>query len=93
MQSFESYDLPVDSVNLSNPTRDAIQYLDLSLEVFPSGVDHFNRTGISTIALLFSNQMFSPPAMFGPYVFTPDDYGHYMDDIGKSDCTYSDEIN
>ncbi|XP_057430459.1 leucine-rich repeat receptor protein kinase HPCA1 isoform X2 [Lotus japonicus] len=80
MQSFQLYDKPVDSVSLSNPRRGSVQYLDLTLKVFPSGQDHFNRTGISSIAFMLSNQTYKPPKMFGPYYFIGDTYEHFVDD-------------
>ncbi|KAF5952090.1 hypothetical protein HYC85_010034 [Camellia sinensis] len=46
MNSFQSHQLPVDSVSLSNPSKNSDDYFVLSLEVFPSGQDHFNRTGV-----------------------------------------------
>lgn len=93
MQSFRLHDKPVDSVSLSNPRMNAYQYLDVTLRMFPSGQDHFNRTGISGIGFLFSNQTYKPPEMFGPIYFLADKYENYMNDSGKSDSTYSDEIN
>ena len=80
MQSFESHHLPVDSVSLSHPTKDPNQYLKLSLQVFPSKQDHFNRTGVISIGFLLSNQTFKPPPVFGPFYFDADKYGHF----GKS---------
>ncbi|RDX81659.1 putative leucine-rich repeat receptor-like protein kinase, partial [Mucuna pruriens] len=77
MQSFKSHFLPVDSVLLSHPSKDSTQYLDLSLQVFPSGQDHFNRTGTFTIGFLLSNQTFKPPKVFGPFYFLADKYEHF----------------
>ncbi|TKY72323.1 leucine-rich repeat receptor protein kinase [Spatholobus suberectus] len=79
MQSFQDHDEPVDSVSLSNPRWNTYQYLDLTLKVFPSGQDRFNRKGISAIAFLFSNQTYKPPPMYGPYYFIGDEYDHYKD--------------
>ena len=50
MHSFQSHQLPVDTVSLSNPTKNDNDYLVLRLEAFPSGEDRFNRTGISAVA-------------------------------------------
>ncbi|XP_037496979.1 probable leucine-rich repeat receptor-like protein kinase At5g49770 [Jatropha curcas] len=69
MDSFRSNQLPVDSVSLSNPRKDSSLYLDLNLKIFPSGHDRFNRTIISGIGFVLSNQTFKPPHMFGPYYF------------------------
>ena len=58
MQTFRSYDLPVDSVSLSNSIIDSFGYLGLSLEVFPSGDDRFNKTGITMIGYVLNNLSF-----------------------------------
>ncbi|MED6131186.1 hypothetical protein PIB30_007479 [Stylosanthes scabra] len=79
MQSFDSHRLPVDSVLLSHPTEDPNHYLELSLQVFPSGLDRFNRTGIYTIGFLLSNQTFKPPKVFGPFYFVADKYINFGD--------------
>uniref|UniRef100_A0A5B6ZV52 non-specific serine/threonine protein kinase n=1 Tax=Davidia involucrata TaxID=16924 RepID=A0A5B6ZV52_DAVIN len=81
MQSFQSQYLPVDSVSLSDPTIDLDNYLRLNLEIFPSGQDHFNRTGISEIGFVLSNQTFKPPLMFGPYVFHASSYVYFAGGI------------
>ncbi|KAK2394474.1 leucine-rich repeat receptor protein kinase HPCA1 [Trifolium repens] len=81
MESLISHDKPVDSVSLSNPRKSTEQYLDLSLEIFPSDVDSFNRTGISGIGFMLSNQTYKPPGdVFGPFYFIADKYEHYLDD-------------
>jgi hypothetical protein len=74
MQCFQNYTLPVDSISLSNPIKDSTMNLDLSLKVFPSGQDRFNRTGIYIIGSLLSGQSFKPPPDFGPYYFLADPY-------------------
>ncbi|KAL0412828.1 UNVERIFIED_CONTAM: putative leucine-rich repeat receptor-like protein kinase [Sesamum radiatum] len=68
---------PVDSVSLSNPTRNEDGYFVLNLQVFPSGEDRFNRTGISGLALILSKQTFDTPAGFGPYSFTANKYTYF----------------
>ena len=79
MQCFQNYSLPVDSVSLNNPIKDSTKNLYLSLEVFPSGQDHFNRTGISIIGSLLNGQTFKPQKDlgFGPYYFLGDPYRYY----------------
>lgn len=78
MQSFQaSYKLPVDSISLSNPRKNAFEYLEVSLQVFPSAVDHFNRTGVSSIGFVLSNQTYKPPSFFGPYFFIGDQYQNF----------------
>uniref|UniRef100_A0A2N9F957 non-specific serine/threonine protein kinase n=1 Tax=Fagus sylvatica TaxID=28930 RepID=A0A2N9F957_FAGSY len=57
------------SVSLSNPYKDSSEQLEISLQVFPSGQDRFNETGISLIAFVLSNQIFKPPDFFGPFYF------------------------
>ncbi|GLU06081.1 hypothetical protein SLE2022_231440 [Rubroshorea leprosula] len=72
--------LPVDQVSLSNPRMDPSNYLLLNLIIFPYGQDRFNRTGVSKIAFLLSNQSFKPPAdLYGPYFFLGDAYNHFSD--------------
>ncbi|KAB5563830.1 hypothetical protein DKX38_003884 [Salix brachista] len=77
MDSFKSHQLPVDSVHLSQPRKDPSQYLDLNLQLFPFGQDRFNRTAISRIGFVLSNQTFKPPAQFGPFFFAGDTYLHF----------------
>ncbi|GLT60084.1 hypothetical protein SLA2020_328680 [Shorea laevis] len=79
-QFFQFNNLPVDSVSLSNPIMDPYSYLLLNLSIFPYGQDRFNRTGVSTIAFKFSNQIYKPPSnLYGPYFFHGDDYNHFSD--------------
>ncbi|KAF5952087.1 hypothetical protein HYC85_010031 [Camellia sinensis] len=55
-----------------NPSKNADDYFVLSVEVFPSGQDRFNQTGVYGIAFVLSNQTFKPPKMFGPFYFIGD---------------------
>ncbi|TYI78634.1 hypothetical protein E1A91_D06G226200v1 [Gossypium mustelinum] len=85
MKFFQTHQLPVETVSLSDPRKDQFQYLLLDLSVFPYGADSFNRSGISMLAFAFSNQTFKPPIeFFGPYVFSGDKYEHFLDDTRKS---------
>lgn len=77
MESFTSHGQPVDSVNVSNPTRNSDHYLVLSLQIFPSGLDYFNRSGISGIAFMLSSQTFKPPHDFGPFYFDANKYPYF----------------
>ncbi|KAA8545360.1 hypothetical protein F0562_020144 [Nyssa sinensis] len=79
MKSFGSHQVPVDSVSLSNSTKNSEDYLAISLEVFPYGPDHFNRTGVSMIGFVLSNQTFKPPKEFGPFFFIGDVYEYFAD--------------
>jgi len=88
MRSFKSHFVPVDSVLLSHPSIDSTGYLKLSLQVFPSGLDYFNRTGTSTIGFMLSNQTFKPPQPdFGPFFFLADGYEHFGNH-GKNNFTH-----
>ncbi|XP_045803745.1 leucine-rich repeat receptor protein kinase HPCA1 [Trifolium pratense] len=81
MESLISHDKPVDSVSISNPRKSTDQYLDLSLQIFPSDKESFNRTGISGIGFMLSNQTYKPPGdIFGPFYFIADKYEHYLED-------------
>lgn len=84
MLSFQVHELPVDSVSLSNPTNDSMQYLELSLKVFPSNQNYFNQTGTSSIGFLLSNQTFKPPKEFGPFFFNADTYRHFGKSVFKA---------
>ncbi|KAG5549939.1 hypothetical protein RHGRI_015041 [Rhododendron griersonianum] len=79
MKFFRSHDLlPVDSVSLSNPTRNTDNYVVLRLEVFPpAGQGAFNRTGIFGIGFVLSNQTFKPPHEFGPFSFISGPYPYF----------------
>ncbi|KAI3448395.1 hypothetical protein Pfo_005060 [Paulownia fortunei] len=77
MATFKSHSQPVDSVSLSNPTKNVDNYLELNLQVFPSGQDYFNRTGISGIGFMLSNQTFKPPREFGPFYFIGYNYPYF----------------
>ncbi|XP_022897042.1 probable leucine-rich repeat receptor-like protein kinase At5g49770 isoform X2 [Olea europaea var. sylvestris] len=77
--TFQSNNLPVDSVSLSNPTKNLDDYLVLNLQVFPSGLNYFNWTGISGIGFVLSNQTFKPPDGFGPFFFIGDNYKYFAD--------------
>uniref|UniRef100_A0A7N2MUS0 non-specific serine/threonine protein kinase n=1 Tax=Quercus lobata TaxID=97700 RepID=A0A7N2MUS0_QUELO len=72
MQSFQSQKLPVNSISLSNPIKDFSEDFRIRLQIFPSGQGRFNRTGLSQVGFVFSNQSFKPPQGFGPYYFLPD---------------------
>lgn len=77
LESYQSSQLPVDSVSLSNPWKDPSQYLEISLALFPSGQDSFNRTGVSRIANAFSQPTYKPPSQFGPYYFFGERYSNF----------------
>ncbi|PWA82410.1 leucine-rich repeat protein kinase family protein [Artemisia annua] len=79
MVSFESNQLPVDSISLSNPNKNSDNYLLVSLEIFPSGGERFNRSGISRIGFILSNQTYKPPHSFGPYFFIGNNYDFFSD--------------
>lgn len=84
MSCFQAYQLPVDSVSLNNPTINANDYLVVSLEVFPSGQVSFNRTGVSEIGFVLSNQTFKPPDSFGPYYFNASKYNSFAGSAGTT---------
>ncbi|EPS73565.1 hypothetical protein M569_01189, partial [Genlisea aurea] len=72
--NFQSSSLPVDSVSLSDPSKNIKKYLVLNVKIFPSGDVYFNRSGISGVGFMLSNQTFKPPPEFGPYYFLADGY-------------------
>lgn len=69
MSVFLQSGLPVNSLIASNPMIDASNYLQFTLQIFPSGQDYFNRTSISSIGFLLNRQTFQLP-YFGPFYFT-----------------------
>ncbi|XP_058767809.1 leucine-rich repeat receptor protein kinase HPCA1-like [Vicia villosa] len=78
LDTFRKQNVPVDSVSLSNPTKDTVtDNFQLTLNVFPSQADRFNTTGVSTAAFVLSNQIYEPPAFFSPYVFNGFSYSYY----------------
>ncbi|KAF8033885.1 hypothetical protein BT93_C0225 [Corymbia citriodora subsp. variegata] len=79
MISFQSYQLPVDSVSLSDPCKDSSDYLELILAVFPSEGVSFNRIGIDSIGFVLSNQTYEPPKLFGPFYFIADQYTYFAE--------------
>ncbi|KAL7237836.1 hypothetical protein ACSBR2_004026 [Camellia fascicularis] len=74
---FQSHQLLVESVYLSNLTKNIDDHVAVSLEVFPFPKDHFNRTEISGMAFVLSNQTFKPSKKFGRYFFIGDLYEHF----------------
>ncbi|KAF8019249.1 hypothetical protein BT93_G0044 [Corymbia citriodora subsp. variegata] len=79
MISFKSYQLPVDSVSLSDPRKDSSDYLELNLAVFPSEGASFNRTGINSVGFVLSNQTYKPSNLFGPFYFIGDQYTYFAE--------------
>lgn len=77
MLSFASNQVPVDSIALSHPIKNADDYLELTLDVFPAGDERFNRSGITRIAFMLSNQTYKPPHAFGPYFFIAHNYDYF----------------
>lgn len=84
MLAFRTGGLPVDSVSLSNPTKNIDDYLILNLQVFPSDQEYFNRTGISRIGFALSNQTFKPPHEFGPFYFQANSYEYFAGSTKES---------
>ncbi|TQD91102.1 hypothetical protein C1H46_023277 [Malus baccata] len=69
LKTLQSYNLPVDSVALSNPSWDSSFHLKLYILIFPAGQDRFNKTGSSAIASMISNQTLAGvrPSFYGPF--------------------------
>lgn len=82
MNTFRKENIPVDSVSLSNPIKvTSTDNFQLTLNVFPSQADRFNTTGVSTAAFVLSNQIYTPPAFFSPYIFIGLSYSYYGGDF------------
>ncbi|KAJ9141269.1 hypothetical protein P3X46_031820 [Hevea brasiliensis] len=77
-KTFQSYKLPVDSIRVSDQRRDMYGYLELRLQIFPSGSDRFNRTGFSMITSQLNNFGFFPPLNpFGSFHFILDNNEYF----------------
>ncbi|WCJ26086.1 Leucine-rich repeat protein kinase family protein [Euphorbia peplus] len=83
MHAFKLNQLPIDSVSISNPRKDSSEYLHLDLQMFPASQVSFNRTIISDIGFVLSNQTFKPPRQFGPFYFLGNTY-QFNDGSNKS---------
>lgn len=76
MLAFSISKLPVDSVSLCNSFVDLSSHLQVKIQVFPSGGDSFNRTGVIDVGNTLNRQL-SPLgayAYFGPFAFIHDIY-------------------
>ncbi|PIN00784.1 Serine/threonine protein kinase [Handroanthus impetiginosus] len=73
MSAFLSNGLPVESVIINNPTINVFSYLQLPLQIFPSGQDSFNRSSVSRIGFLLNHQPFKIE-YFGPFFFLDEQY-------------------
>ncbi|KAH9624095.1 hypothetical protein KSS87_018309 [Heliosperma pusillum] len=82
MATFESNKVAVESVSLSNMSRDSSNYLEVNLEIFPLGQVRFNRTAVRSIGFILSNQTFKPPPFFGPFVFMANEYPIFAEEPG-----------
>lgn len=74
MSAFLNSTLPVDSVSLCNPFVDVASHLQVRIQVFPSGGDSFNRTGVIDVGNTLNRQLFPLGAYFGPFAFIHDIY-------------------
>ncbi|KAG5525664.1 hypothetical protein RHGRI_032086 [Rhododendron griersonianum] len=79
MTCFNNIELPVDSVSISNASKNTDYYLLISIELFPFGQDHFNRTGISGIAFVMSSKTFQPPSTYGTFYFQANPYNYFAE--------------
>ncbi|GAB2227159.1 hypothetical protein Droror1_Dr00008971 [Drosera rotundifolia] len=84
MQTFQNLSLPVDSVSISEVNKNSFDYLDMLLEMFPSGQVAFNETGITALGFVFSNQTYKPPLEYGPYAFIAQSYAGFEALSGQS---------
>ncbi|KAK4745119.1 hypothetical protein SAY87_011431 [Trapa incisa] len=93
MVAFNKYQLPVDSVSLGNPHKDSINYLKMTLQIFPSEGDRFNRTGIYSLGFVLSNQTYKPPPQFGPFYFMGDQYEEFSAQVPQEPGKSSSSLN
>ncbi|PWA79140.1 protein kinase-like domain-containing protein [Artemisia annua] len=73
MSAFQSNQLPVDSISITNATIDGFSYLQYRLNIFPSGQDYFTRSAVSSIGTVINRQQFILPH-FGPLFFLDESY-------------------
>ncbi|KAK1436662.1 hypothetical protein QVD17_02444 [Tagetes erecta] len=64
----------VDSLSLSNPTRDLNNYLVIKLEVFPNGKKSFDVNEIGSVSSALSQQTVKPNNDFNTYTFIAEIY-------------------
>ncbi|XP_024992445.1 probable leucine-rich repeat receptor-like protein kinase At5g49770 [Cynara cardunculus var. scolymus] len=62
------------SVSLQDPFFNIDDYLEVSLQLFPSKGKHFSRTEVQMMGFFLSNQTYKPPDEFGPYYFIASPY-------------------
>uniref|UniRef100_A0ACD5T9Y7 Uncharacterized protein n=1 Tax=Avena sativa TaxID=4498 RepID=A0ACD5T9Y7_AVESA len=72
------------SVYLYNVQFNNDSYLEVQMELFPTSGTVFNTSEVTLIGTLFSNQIFKPPAKFGPYFFIGDQYVPFLVAGGKN---------
>ncbi|XP_010682078.2 leucine-rich repeat receptor protein kinase HPCA1 isoform X2 [Beta vulgaris subsp. vulgaris] len=87
--TFVNLSLPVEAVSVNNVSMNAFGYLSMHLAFFPANQDHFNRTAISMIGFVLSNQTYQPPPEFKPYVFEAEGYTHFE---GKHNTSHTGAI-
>ncbi|XP_057541931.1 leucine-rich repeat receptor protein kinase HPCA1-like [Amaranthus tricolor] len=85
MTTFLAFRLPVDSVSLSNISRNPSNYLGITLQIFPLAQDRFNRTAISILGFMMSNQTFKAPPFYGTFYFIADEYTMFADEPGSGE--------
>ncbi|KAH9627144.1 hypothetical protein KSS87_018384 [Heliosperma pusillum] len=83
LTSLVGYKLPVDSISMSDVAVDTFGNLNMRLAIFPAGLEFFNKTGVTSLGFVFSNQTYKPNKKFGPYIFLADSYP-YADSPEKS---------
>ncbi|KAK1263241.1 putative leucine-rich repeat receptor-like protein kinase [Acorus gramineus] len=92
LDKFQNHSLPIDSVALSNPHMDDNNYLEVSLQVFPSGKIRFGYSEISDMGFLLSNQTYKPPPGYGPYVFRAVEYAAFPVSTSPSSSSKSTNV-
>ncbi|KAL8155722.1 leucine-rich repeat receptor protein kinase HPCA1-like [Apium graveolens] len=74
MSAFSISNLPVNSVSLCDSFIDQSSHLQVKIQVFPSGGNSFNRTGVIDVGNTLNRQLFPLGAYFGPFAFIHDIY-------------------
>ncbi|WOH15006.1 hypothetical protein DCAR_0934536 [Daucus carota subsp. sativus] len=74
MSAFNRSNLPVNSVVFCTPSFDLSSHFQVRIQIFPSGQDSFNRTGVSDVSNTLTRQLFLLSPFFRPFTFIHDLY-------------------
>ena len=83
----------MDSVAIRNFKETATGHrLLVDLLLFPLNKESFNKTEMNSAISAFSTHTYDPPAIFGPYIFSADQYRPFSGINEKDNTTQSNRI-